>query len=102
MNNISSDTDYYSLPYQTWRNDLICCPSQCYYWTRDKNGVDCILYMRWRWDDPWQGHIIRNAKRIDDDWKEWSKDILAEFDFEHDSYEDAQNKLAELFAVMEE
>jgi hypothetical protein len=44
-----------------WFDDLIWCPSQCYghlHW----QGVDYILYLRWRWDDPWQGHIVKNAR----------------------------------------
>jgi len=85
-----------------WHCDLIRCPSQCYYWTKDASGVDCVLYMRWRWDDPWSGYVIRNANSVESLHRPdavWSADLLGEFDFAHDEYEAAQRKMIDLFAT---
>ncbi len=40
-----------------WEDDLIWCPSQCYA-SVAYGSVHYVLYLRWRWDDPWQGHLI--------------------------------------------
>jgi hypothetical protein len=61
-----------------WEDDLIWCPSQCYA-PVTYNGVYYVLYLRWRWDDPWQGHIITNARTSGDVGKnhaEWSEDVF--------------------------
>lgn len=43
----------------TWADDLIWCPSQCYYYFRAKNtGELKCLYLRWRHSDPWTAEII--------------------------------------------
>lgn len=63
-----------------WEDDLIWCPSQCYA-PITYNGVHYVLYLRWRWDDPWQGHIITNARTSSDVSKtqaEWSEDLFEE------------------------
>lgn len=41
-----------------WQDDLLGCPSQCYRaftWSSETH----FLYLRWRWEDPWQGHVVR-------------------------------------------
>lgn len=61
-----------------WVDDLIWCPSQCYGHIQYK-GTDYILYLRWRWEDPWQGHIVKNAKDerlMHHDNTVWSEDIF--------------------------
>ena len=61
-----------------WEDDLIWCPSQCYA-PIAYNGVYYVLYLRWRWDDPWQGHIITHARTSMDVSKtqaEWSEDLF--------------------------
>ena len=61
-----------------WEDDLIWCPSQCYAPVA-YGGVHYVLYLRWRWDDPWQGHIITHARISNDVGKkhtEWSEDLL--------------------------
>lgn len=57
----------------TWIEDLIWCPSQCYYYFIDKltNTKYCI-YLRWRHSDPWTAELIE----CEDNWgfsieKEW-------------------------------
>ena len=38
---------------ERWIEELLWCPSQCY--RRIKcNGKVYTLYLRWRWEDPWQ------------------------------------------------
>jgi hypothetical protein len=61
-----------------WEDDLIWCPSQCYA-PITYQGVHYVLYLRWRWDDPWQGHIIMHARTSNDvsgQQAEWSADVL--------------------------
>ena len=41
-----------------WEDDLIWCPSQCYYYYHDENGSLKCLYLRWRHRDPWTAEII--------------------------------------------
>ena len=41
-----------------WNDDLSECPSQCYYYFRDKAGQLKCLYLRWRHNDPWTAEII--------------------------------------------
>ena len=89
------------LPVGKWECSMMRCPSQCYYRTQ-RNGVDYVLYLRWRWDDPWRAHIVKNAdseratSRAD---SEWSSDVFKQhgLHFEHDDVVEAQMKLLELF-----
>lgn len=43
-----------------WIEELIWCPSQCYYYFYDpvSSQVYCI-YLRWRHSDPWTAELIR-------------------------------------------
>ena len=43
-----------------WYDDLIWCPSQCYYYFMHEGDMYCI-YLRWRHDDPWTVEIIKCA-----------------------------------------
>jgi hypothetical protein len=60
-----------------WEDDLIWCPSQCCaHVVRD--DIAYVPYLRWWWDDPWQGHIIRHARGSDDlthNHAVWSDDL---------------------------
>ena len=40
-----------------WDDDLIWCPSQCYYYFMDNEQLKC-LYLRWRHRDPWTAELI--------------------------------------------
>lgn len=46
-----------SIEYE-WDDDLIWCPSQCRCNVTASDGTKAVLYLRWRWDDPWTGDII--------------------------------------------
>ncbi len=39
-----------------WIEELLWCPSQCYRRARWRGRI-YTLYLRWRWEDPWQFHI---------------------------------------------
>ena len=41
-----------------WDDDLIWCPSQCHANVTAPDGTKAVLYLRWRWDDPWQASIV--------------------------------------------
>lgn len=42
----------------TWVDDLIRCPSQCYYYFYSKDGELLCLYLRWRHSDPWTAELV--------------------------------------------
>lgn len=64
----------------SWQDDLAWCPSQCY-GEAEHEGKKFTLYLRWRHEDPWQGHVIENAP-LDRVWEgDWSPDL-----FEHYTY----------------
>ena len=49
--------DLNSLKLNYWYDELIWCPSQCYYFF-DHLGEHFCLYLRWRHQDPWTAEII--------------------------------------------
>ena len=81
-----------------WDDDLIWCPSQCYRLTQIPNGQKVILYLRWRWDDPWQAHIIYSDRKYDSG-AAWSDDLfeINNLHFEQYDYENAKEKVVEIF-----
>lgn len=91
------------LPIDVWRDELLGCPSQCYYHTQ-KDGSDYVLYLRWRNNDPWQGHVFKGAKSqmdVFDEETERSSNLFEEnrFFFDADHLEEAKTKLIELFTL---
>jgi len=60
-----------------WQDNLIWCPSQCYLPIKIK-GNDYTLYLRWRGEDPWQGHVV--VGNFDGSW---SPDLFAIY---HEQY----------------
>jgi len=63
-----------------WRDDLAGCPSQCYA-QAEHEGKKFDLYLRWRHEDPWQGHVIEDAP-VDAVWQgEWSPDLFQKYDY---------------------
>lgn len=89
------------LPIDVWREELLGCPSQCYYHTQ-KDGSDYVLYLRWRWEDPWKGHIFKGAKSqmdIFDVETERSSDLFEDnrFFFDVNQLDEAKSRLIELF-----
>ena len=89
------------LPVGEWFDELTWSPSQCYYHLQHKE-VDYILYLRWRWTDPWQAYVVKNAaslaamNRVDVDW---SADVfeLHQIQFQDIDLEPAKNRFIQLF-----
>ena len=43
-----------------WIEDLIWCPSQCYYYFLDPiSSQGYCIYLRWRHSDPWTAELIK-------------------------------------------
>lgn len=40
-----------------WKDDLIWHPSQCFK-EIEYNGRQFVIYLRWRWNDPWTCQLI--------------------------------------------
>ena len=49
----------------TWYDDLLWCPSQCYYYFMHGDDMFCI-YLRWRHQDPWTAEVFRCEKGVFD------------------------------------
>lgn len=59
-----------------WREDLIWCPTQIYR-SVYVNGFKFTLYLRWRWDDPFDFHIL-SVKGIDEFFDlGWNKELFS-------------------------
>jgi len=91
------------LPLNEWCCSLMWCPSQCYRHVVDDTGTHSILYLRWRWDDPWQAHIIRNATaeiNMSSDDAIWTEDLFEAkgLFFTDEQVAEAKNKLLEIWA----
>ena len=58
---------------KSWSEDLIWCPSQIESNRfRFKNNSYCV-YLRWRWDNPWEATLIKMGKAqslIDGEWSD--------------------------------
>lgn len=51
---------------KVWAENLIWCPSQCYYYFTDpEDSQKYCIYLRWRHSDPWTVELIK----CDDDWE---------------------------------
>ena len=89
------------LPVGEWFDDLTWSPSQCYCHIQHQ-GVDYILYLRWRWTDPWQAYIIKNADSLvsmTNGQAVWSGDVLELHDvpFKDVELELAKDKMISIF-----
>ena len=89
------------VPVDSWLDELIWCPSQCYT-RRVVNGVSHILYLRWRWSDPWTASIIKNAESINgihDDAAFWDSGIFSMrgLCFSDDELDQAREALVAIF-----
>jgi len=68
-----------------WRDDLLWCPSQCYLPVKIRDK-EYTLYLRWRHEDPWAGHVVvGNFKGA------WSPDLFALY---HEQYSANEINLA--------
>lgn len=93
-----------SLDLERWYCSLLWCPSQCYMHVQDQHGTHFILYLRWRWNDPWQAHIIRNAyneQSMRDGEAEWSGNVFEGqgLYFVDEELEDAKQALLNIWRV---
>ena len=43
--------------HEDWEDDLIWCPSQCYK-KIEIDGRQFVIYLRWRWNDPWTADLV--------------------------------------------
>jgi hypothetical protein len=82
-----------SLPIGEWLDELTWSPSQCYCHIQHQ-GVDYILCLRWRWTDPWQAYVIKNAASLssmNNGQAVWSGDV---FELHRVHYKDVGLELA--------
>ena len=84
-----------------WECYFQMCPSQCYL-HKQYNNVDYVFYLRWRWGDPWQAHIINNATSQHDmnsDNTRWSEDLFALHGiyYTHNQHMEAKQTLIDLW-----
>lgn len=96
---VESETELHSD--QEWLDELTWSPSQCYFHLKHR-GLDHILYLRWRWRDPWEGYVIRNVSSVDDmneDPAVWSGDIFEMYQVHYSAgeLELAKDKIISLF-----
>lgn len=52
-----------------WDDRLIWCPSQCYYYFKDKEGSMNCIYLRWRHQDPWTAEIVPLNEKMELDFE---------------------------------
>jgi hypothetical protein len=68
------DNGVYNFPKEerVWSDDLIWCPSQCYYRFKYRDSF-WVIYLRWRHGDPWKATLIECPATWDlhDDSYEW-------------------------------
>jgi hypothetical protein len=89
------------LPVGEWFDELSWSPSQCYCRIQH-DGIDYMLYLRWRWTDPWQAYIVKNAaslaamNRVE---VVWSGDVFEQHQIHYDDVEleFAKDKMISLF-----
>lgn len=90
-----------------WHEDLIGCPSQCYYYFVDTatNKRYCI-YLRWRWHDPWTCELVDCDDTWDLDWDQNIQDFKVDGFYCEDDFRQleqaAQNIVSEMFPHIEE
>lgn len=55
-----------------WIDDLLGCPSQCYYYFETNSGRKLCIYLRWRYSDPWTADLVEFPVDWDWDKTNWS------------------------------
>jgi len=73
-----------------WQEDLIWCPSQCYYYF-EADGKKWCIYLRWRHSDPWTAELCE----CDDKWE------ILEKDRHHESLQLSHNYKSDDFRFLE-
>ena len=57
-----------------WIEDLLWCPSQCYYYFQNIDGQRYCIYLRWRHRDPWTAELIKCTDNWNLDYdSEWER-----------------------------
>ena len=84
-----------------WLDDLTWSPSQCYFYLQHQ-GMDFILYLHWRWKNPWHAYVIRNVASLDAMNQEpavWSGDVFEMYEVQYSAEELdlAKDKIISLF-----
>ena len=78
-----------------WYEDLIWCPSQCYYYIKSEKGNYYCIYLRWRHRDPWTAELVE----CEDNWdfsieKEW--EYLDIKDYKDSEYKKLEKEVLKL------
>lgn len=81
-----------------WRDDFGSrCPDQCYGEFRYSGLLEpATLYLRWRWSDPWQGHVILDGGipfAAVQPGCVWSPDLLGAVNIPHGDLDRAKETL---------
>ena len=67
-----------------WRSQDCCgCPDQSTQVVETSGGEKLTLYLRWRYDDPWEGYVIRHDLHhtpFGSSKAPWSPDLLEPFE----------------------
>jgi hypothetical protein len=77
-----------------WEDDMIWCPSQCYLNVSHENNK-YVIYLRWRWGDPWTASLIPANENYDLVYKTDWINLFNEEDF----YTDDQLEACKLAAI---
>ena len=83
-----------------WYCSMLWCPSQCYMHVKDNDRISHILYLRWRWNDPWQARIVKGAYNESSMYNaDWGIDIFEQrgLYFTDEETEDAKAALIEIW-----
>ena len=93
------------LPVGEWFDELIWSPSQCYCRIQH-HDVDYILYLRWRWTNPWQAYVVKDADSLsamNNGQAIWSADVFEqnEVQYENVDLNRAKEKILSLFHEFE-
>lgn len=84
-----------------WDDDLLWCPSQCYL-SIEYNNKKYFIYLRWRYDDPWECHLMdENQKFIKKNKNKFWFDLFEEYSTEGNYiyYRDSELKNAKKKAI---
>jgi hypothetical protein len=84
-----------------WFDDLTWSPSQCYYYLQHE-GVDFILFLYWRRNDPWQAYVVRNVasmNTMNQDPAVWSGNVFEMYEIRYSAQEleRAKEEIVHLF-----
>ncbi len=83
-----------------WIERLLWCPSQCFKRIRC-NGKIYTLYLRWRYEDPWQFYVIEGdaVKGSINSWRFITGDLFIEYNkfFKDIEIKEAEKEAEKIF-----